>query len=249
MQTIKLQSNSYACTTDRPFVKACNDSICLANAVPAQILPQLVERQQFRCPYCHSIQNVSLSPEVAHQIISQHQDQQKRHTAVAKQSQQQPDWQNQARPFTQGHHEPATLNRVADTAGGSSLQYHVPGGRVQTGSGDDLNLADARSSGEWGSLGMQQHRHESDIFTYKSSQRETDRQMLADVWQQSMHDDDEGNVANRNGYDSHQGRQGLPAVALPEEDEAEEEHQAGDTFMVGILCKVECLWQDIEAEA
>lgn len=57
--------------------------------------------------------------------------------------------------------------------------------------------------------------------------------MLADVWQQSLYDDD-GHMTAPNLYEGgHAGDvQGLPAVPQPEDEEAEEEHQAGDTFMV-----------------
>jgi len=57
--------------------------------------------------------------------------------------------------------------------------------------------------------------------------------MLADVWQQSLYDD-EGHVTGADGYDVDHGGgvQGVPAMPRPDEEEAEEEHQAGDTFMV-----------------
>ena len=57
--------------------------------------------------------------------------------------------------------------------------------------------------------------------------------MLADVWQQSLYDD-EGHVTGADGYDVDHGggMQGVPAMPRPDEEEAEEEHQAGDTFMV-----------------
>ena len=63
-------------------------------AVPAHILPQLAEKQQFRCPYCHNIQNVSLAPEVAHQIMSKQRqdDWHKQNAENAKQRQQQAEW-------------------------------------------------------------------------------------------------------------------------------------------------------------
>lgn len=56
--------------------------------------------------------------------------------------------------------------------------------------------------------------------------------MLADVWQQSLYDD-EGHVTGADGYDGDNGggMQGVPAMTRPDEEEAEE-HQAGDTFMV-----------------
>ncbi len=80
-------------------------------------------------------------------------------------------------------------------------------------------------------MAMQQYRHESDILRHRSGHRDTDRQMLADVWRQNLYDDD-GHVAGSNGYDGHEGMQGLPTVPQPEEEEADEEHQAGDTFML-----------------
>lgn len=80
---------------------------------------------------------------------------------------------------------------------------------------------------------LQQHNHESDVSRQRSSQRDTDRQMLADVWQQSLYDDEGGVRDEANGYGAGlPGGQGLPAMPQPEEEEAEEEHEAGETFMV-----------------
>jgi len=104
---------------------------------------------------------------------------------------------------------------------------------IQTGSPEDLKRLGPRSSSNWGNLVLQQHTHESDILRHRSSNRDTDRRMLADVWQQSLYDD-EGHVTGADGYDVEHGggMQGVPAMARPDEEEAEEEHQAGDTFMV-----------------
>ena len=80
---------------------------------------------------------------------------------------------------------------------------------------------------------LQQQKHESDISKQRSIQRDTDRQMLADVWQQSLYDDEGGLKDLANGYGAGlPGDQGLPAMPQPEEEEAEEEHEAGETFMV-----------------
>ena len=59
--------------------------------------------------------------------------------------------------------------------------------------------------------------------------------MLADVWQQSLYDDDGGLRDLANGYGAGlPGGQELPAMPQPEEEEAEEEHEAGETFMVHV---------------
>ena len=80
---------------------------------------------------------------------------------------------------------------------------------------------------------LQQQKHESDISKQRSIHRDTDRQMLADVWQQSLYDDEGGLKDLANGYRAGlPGDQGLPAMPQPEEEEAEEEHEAGETFMV-----------------
>ena len=104
---------------------------------------------------------------------------------------------------------------------------------IQTGSPEDLKRLGPRSSSNWGNLVLQQHTHENDILRQRSSHRDTDRRMLADVWQQSLYDD-EGHVTGADGYDVDHGggMQGVPAMPRPDEEEAEEEHQAGDTFMV-----------------
>lgn len=105
---------------------------------------------------------------------------------------------------------------------------------VQTGSPDDLSpLYPSSSLNGWGHVMLQQQQHESDISKQRSTQRDTDRQMLADVWQQSLYDDEGGPRDLANGYGAGlPGGQGLPAVPQPEEEEAEEEHEAGETFMV-----------------
>lgn len=89
-------------------------------AVPGHILPQLAEKQQFRCPYCHNIQNVNLAPEVALQIMSkQRQDSwQKQSAEGAKQKQQQAEWSH---ANSLAHQDTAALNRLA--AGAASQQY------------------------------------------------------------------------------------------------------------------------------
>ena len=87
------------------------------SAVPAHILPQLAEKQQFRCPYCHNIQNVNLAPEVAHQIMSKQrqQDWEKQNAESAKQRQQQiAEW---AKANSMAHPDTAALNQLASGAG------------------------------------------------------------------------------------------------------------------------------------
>lgn len=81
---------------------------------------------------------------------------------------------------------------------------------------------------------LQQQKHESDISRQRPTQRDTDRQMLADVWQQSLYDDEGGlrDLANGYGAGLPGGGRGLPAMPQPEEEEADEEHEAGETFMV-----------------
>jgi len=94
------------------------------HAVPAQILPQLAERQQFRCPYCHIIQNVNLSPEVANQIIiGQQQDQHKR--PIARQPQQPNDWHSHINSLGSAHHDTSALHQLVN---GASGHYHAPVG-------------------------------------------------------------------------------------------------------------------------
>lgn len=88
-------------------------------AVPAHILPQLAEKQQFRCPYCHNIQNVNLAPEVAHQIMSKQrqEDWEKQNAETAKQRQQQiAEWAT-ANSNSMAHQDTAALNRLASGAG------------------------------------------------------------------------------------------------------------------------------------
>lgn len=88
--------------------------------MPRHILPQLAEKQQFRCPYCHNIQNVNLAPEVALQIMSkQHQnDWQKQNTEGAKQRQQQAEW---AHASSIAHQDSAALDRLAT---GAASQFY-----------------------------------------------------------------------------------------------------------------------------
>lgn len=82
---------------------------------------------------------------------------------------------------------------------------------------------------------LQQQKHESDVTKQRSTQRDTDRQMLADVWQQSLYDAEGGLRDLANGYGAGlPGGQGLTAMPQPEEEEAEEEHEAGETFMVTV---------------
>lgn len=81
--------------------------------VPAHILPQLAEKQQFRCPYCHNIQNVNLAPEVAHQIMSkQRLEELERQNAesIAQQQRQSAEW---ARANSMAHQDDAALNQLA----------------------------------------------------------------------------------------------------------------------------------------
>lgn len=80
---------------------------------------------------------------------------------------------------------------------------------------------------------LQQQKHETDMSRHRATQRDTDRQMLADVWRQSLYDDEGGLRDLANGYGAGlPGAQGLPAMPQHEEEEAEEEHEAGETFMV-----------------
>ena len=95
-----------------------------------------------------------------------------------------------------------------------------------------------------GQLVMQQHMHEATHIRPRTARTGHEKQMLADVWQQSMDDDD---ARTDNGHDDvldeddddddvsiiePDGHTGvLPAVLQPEEDE-EEAPAAGDTFMV-----------------
>lgn len=82
-------------------------------AVPAHILPQLAEKQQFRCPYCHNIQNVNLAPEVAHQIMSKQrlEDLEKQNAeSIAQQQRQSAEW---ARAASVAHQDDAALNQLA----------------------------------------------------------------------------------------------------------------------------------------
>ena len=86
-------------------------------AVPGHILPQLAEKQQFRCPYCHNIQNVNLAPEVAHQIMSKQrqEDWEKQNAESAKQRQHHiAEW---AKANSMAHQDTAALNRLASGAG------------------------------------------------------------------------------------------------------------------------------------
>ncbi|KAL3149047.1 hypothetical protein ABBQ32_001892 [Trebouxia sp. C0010 RCD-2024] len=198
--------------------------------VPGHILPQLAEKQQFRCPYCHNIQNVNLAPEVALQIMSkQRQDSwQKQSAEGAKQKQQQAEWSH---ANSLAHQDTAALNRLA--AGAASQQYgQYPSNVVQTGSPDELGPLYPSSLSGWGQVMLQQQKHETDISRHRATQRDTDRQMLADVWRQSLYDDEGGLRDLANGYGAGlPGAQGLPAMPQPEEEEAEEEHEAGETFM------------------
>ena len=88
---------------------------------------------------------------------------------------------------------------------------------------------DPRSAAGW-HLVMQQQMHELESLRQRASYRETDRQVLSDVWQQQHLYEDEDRLARADLYDG----QGLPVAAPPEEDEAQQE-AAGDTFMVGSL--------------
>lgn len=103
-----------------PGSNTSRHSKMLMLAVPGHILPQLAEKQQFRCPYCHNIQNVNLAPEVALQIMSkQRQDSwQKQSAEGAKQRQQQAEWSHAS---SLAHQDSAALNRLA--AGAASQPY------------------------------------------------------------------------------------------------------------------------------
>lgn len=95
-----------ACTFNPLSVCYSGSNPSLLIAVPGHILPQLAQKQQFRCPYCHSVQNVNLAPEVAHQIMSkqQRQDQWQRQSAeLAKQRQMQADWAQASSLLQQDH--------------------------------------------------------------------------------------------------------------------------------------------------
>ena len=82
-------------------------------------------------------------------------------------------------------------------------------------------------------LQQQQQQHENEILRHRSTHRDSDRQMLADVWQQSLYDDGSGLRASSSRYGAGMlAAAGLPAMSQPEEEEADEEHEAGDTFMV-----------------
>ena len=89
-------------------------------AVPGHILPQLAEKQQFRCPYCHNIQNVNLAPEVALQIMSKQRqtDWQKQNTEGATQRQQQAEWAHASNIAQQ---DGAALERLAN---GAASQFY-----------------------------------------------------------------------------------------------------------------------------
>lgn len=92
-------------------------------AVPAHILPQLAEKQQFRCPYCHNIQNVNLAPEVAHQIMSKQrlaELERQNADSVAQTQRQSAEW---ARANSMAHQDDAALNQLAYGAGSGSQFY------------------------------------------------------------------------------------------------------------------------------
>lgn len=85
---------------------------------------------------------------------------------------------------------------------------------------------------------MQQHRHEAEHAKPRTARSGHERQMLADVWQQDMHDDISMLTAPGGPDDlPHAARAGIgipPAVPQPLEEEEEEAPAAGDTFMVSL---------------
>ena len=103
----------------------------------------------------------------------------------------------------------------------SCLQYPNAAGNGL----DEPNNVDARSSGGWQHLILQQQQHELESLRQRA--REPDKQVLADVWQQQHLYDDHGRLAGAVGYDG----QGLPVPAPTDEEEAHQE-AAGDTIMV-----------------
>lgn len=107
----------------------------------------------------------------------------------------------------------------------------------------------------WGQLVMQQHMHEAEHIRPRTARTGHETQMLADVWQQSMDDDDVR--LTEDDYDDarydeddddndvsiiepHGHANTAPAVLQPAEEEEEEAAAAGDTFMVS-PCVPMCL--------
>ena len=109
------------CVAFSALLFVVDNNTSLLTAVPGHILPQLVQKQQFRCPYCHSVQNVNLAPDVAHQIMSkqQRQDQWQR--------QMQADWAQASSLMHQDHNRLAASQQYSQV-----LLYLLLGASLHT---------------------------------------------------------------------------------------------------------------------